>query len=48
MLLEQLHDQGPPLVKRAAQGRVGHLVKLQLSQDVLSVRAWGGAHGGGR
>lgn len=40
MLLEQLHDQCSPLVQGASQGGVGHLFKLQLSQDVLSVRAW--------
>lgn len=40
LLLEQLHDQRPPLVQRSAQGRVGHLVKLQVRQDVFSFCAW--------
>ena len=41
MLLKELHDQSPPLVQGAPQRRVGDLIKLQLPQDVLPVRAWG-------
>lgn len=44
MLLEELHDQSPPLVQGAAQRRVGHLVELQLPQDVLPIRSWENTH----
>lgn len=37
VLLEELHDQSAALVQRAAQGRIGNLIVLQLPQNVVPI-----------